>query len=334
MRETRSLISISLPTILTTLLTVNCGGVASDDDVDVDAGATDTTAPTVVSISPAQGSTQVIDVPVTITFSEEMERSSVATQFPGARLVWNAAGTSVEIFIDFPFAATPQPFVVNLPTTVSDLAGNGLEDPVASSFTLASLHALSIPFDAALSGNRAVGCPAGTFITAGDQESTDPACPSTITFGGISFPLATLPPRNQILALRKAFVRTQVVSVRGNPNAVSGAFVVDHVILASRNDLIAPVFKTQNALTMFQAGTITVGSPLELDVATLLDKSALDGDANFQLRFRPTNSSNADDVTDNVFLRRGADENDGLIAPGLPEPDAANAMRLEIEFFQ
>ncbi|MEO8702902.1 MAG: Ig-like domain-containing protein [Kofleriaceae bacterium] len=318
-------------------LGIGCGGVAKeDDDSSPDAGdPADTIAPTVLTISPTAATTQVTDVPVILEFSEPMDRASVAAQFPGASFVWNADGTRVEITIAFPFAATPQPFVVSLGTTVSDVAGNGLEDPFTSSFTLAALHTLTILHDPALSGNRAVGCAAGTFVQAGDQANTDVNCPSTITFGGVSFPLAVLPPHNQILALRKASLKTQVISAGGNLNAANfGSITVDHVIMASRNDLTAPLFKTQNALTMFQAGAIVVGNPLELDVATLLDKSWLDADANFQLRFHPTGTSDADIDDDTVVLRRTGDENDGIVAPGLAEPDEANRMRLELEFFQ
>jgi hypothetical protein len=326
---------LGLAFISSTIITLGCGGAAKPTAPDVDAsGGGDTTPPTVVSISPQDMVTQVVDVPVVLTFSEAMDQASVEAVFPGATFTWNSDGTSVEIKIDFPFDMIPKTFPVNLPTTVTDLAGNGLAEPFASSFVLAELHSQTILHDPALSGNRAVGCAAGTFVLAGDQASTDPNCPSTITFGGVSFPLAGLPARAQILAVRHASVKTEVISVRGNPNAVGGKFIVDHVILASRNDLTAPVFKQENALTMFEEGTIVVGNPVALDVATLLDKSWTDNDANFQLRFHQVNVSNADVNDDMVLLRRAADENDGIVAPGLPEPDEANQMRLEIEFFQ
>lgn len=324
------------PASILSVLALFLGGCGSVSSGDLDAGNNgDPTPPEVVSISPAHEATQVMDEPVVIEFSKPMDQSTVAEAFPGATLVWNSAGTQVEITIDYPFAATAVPFTVALPVTVTDLDGNGLAQAFSITFVLAALVAVTVEFEPALSGNRPPGCSSGTFIMAGDTETDHDTCPGVVRFGAVSFSMADLPDHEDILAVRSAFVRSQVISVDGNPNDPAlGAYVVDHIVIEARGDMIDPTFKSQAALMLFQPGDIVVGEPVELEVTPLVAASWADGDASFQLRFSPAEQTNNDAVRDSLFLRRTAEENPGIVADGVTEPDEANRMRLEIEYFQ
>ena len=324
--------------ILWLIAGVGCGGVdddvAGDPDGGVDGG--DDTPPTIVSFSPENGSNAVFEERISIEFSEPMDQSSVELAFEGGAFSWNAAGTEVDIDVSLPFASTRTLHLLTVPETVTDLAGNPMAEAFTSSVTLAALIEATIDLDGTLSGNAATGCSSGTFVQAGDNASTDANCPSTIEHAGISFSLAGLPPIGDVLAVRGALVRTQLISTTGDPtDATLGAMVVDHILISARGEVSdPPTVKTADAATFFTPADVAVGDPLVLDVLALVEQSWRDGDPNFQLRIRPSGTSNADDVSDLIRLRRTADENDGIVDPSLPEPDADNRMRLEIEYFE
>lgn len=323
--------------ILWLIAGVGCGSV--DDDVagDPDGGVDgDDTAPTIVSFSPENGSNAVFEERISIEFSEPMDQSSVELAFEGGTFSWNAAGTEVDIDVPFPFAGTRIVHLITVPETVTDLAGNPMAEAFTSSITLAALIEATIDLDGTLSGNASTGCSSGTFVQAGDNQSSDANCPSTIENAGISFSLAGLPPLGDVVAVRNALVRTQLISTAGDPaDPTLGAMVVDHILISARGEISdPPTVKTADAATFFAPGDVAIGDPLDLDVLSLLEQSWEDGDPNFQLRIRPSGTSNADDVRDLVRLRRTADENDGIVDPSLPEPDAGNRMRLEIEYFE
>jgi hypothetical protein len=332
MREPRSLLELAP---LALALGWGCGSVTADDE-DIDAGdPRETTPPEVVSISPGDEASQVMDEPVIIEFSEAMDQVTLAPVFPDGTFSWNAAGTRVEVTTEFPFADTPRAHTITLPITVTDLAGNGLAEPFSVGFVLAELHNVTIDHDPSLSGNQS--CQSGTFIQAGDGRGiTADTCPDEVNHAGISFLLeGSLPAHGNILRLRRAEVRTQVISVLGDPAAL-GDFVVERVGFTSRSFIAAPdSFQDQSFGVLFGANgvPIAVGEPVTLDVTAPLDMSWADA-VPFQIRVFPGGGSNLDGTSDAVRLRRAGDENDGIVAPGLTEPDEANRMRLEVEYFE
>jgi len=295
----------------------------------------DGTPPTVVSIDPADGASQVIDQAITIHFSEPMAQATVQAAFADATFSWNGDGTEVAITTAFPFAETPKAYTVTLPTTVTDAHGTPLAAAVTSTFALAALKTATIGHQGSLIGNHAAPCAYGTFLQTGDMRSDHPTCPNAIIYGGISFALADLPAHDAILELRAATVRTQVLKTAGEPGAAAlGGLVVDHVTFASGSAIATAEVHQQAFATWFAAGPIETGAAVSLDVTAQLERSWSDAVPSFQLRVYPRGGSNRDAVTDLVYLRRGADENDGIVGEGVADPDAANRLRLEVQYFQ
>ncbi|HNT74340.1 MAG TPA: Ig-like domain-containing protein, partial [Anaerolineae bacterium] len=112
----------------------------------------DTTPPTVLSVSPADGATEVaVSAPIIITFSEAINAAafaySAAPDPGGWAMVWNGAGTQVTL--------THAPLAYNTHYTVTvaaapDLAGNPLTAaPYAWTFVTiphAPNHLIFLPF--------------------------------------------------------------------------------------------------------------------------------------------------------------------------------------------
>jgi hypothetical protein len=304
------------------------GGSSDAGDGDgVDAGRGDLEPPTVVSISPADQASQVMDQPVVIAFSEPMNQASVQEAFPGATNVrWNDAGTTITFTIAFPFSGQPSVYVITVPTSVEDLAGNALERAQTSTVVLAALSSVTIDHTAAQTGNQIRGRSAGTFLMSGD------AADDLLRYGGLTFSLSALPPRDTILAIRKAVVRTQVISIGNDPNSPGlTGFVVDHVTFTGRNIADASVQQAGFA-TLFTPGSIQVGARVGLPVAAQLDRSWTDAAETLQLRIYPA-ASNDNQTEDSVYLRRAGMENGGIVDDSLTEPDPPNRLRLEIEYF-
>src|SRR5262245_36842109 len=295
----------------------------------------DGTPPTVVSIDPADGASQVIDQPIKIHFSEPMAQATVQAAFTDATFAWNGDGTEVAITIAFPFAETPKAYTATLPTTVTDAHGTPLAEEVTSTFALAALKTATIGHQGNLIGNQAAPCGYGTFLQIGDTRSDHATCPSAVNYGGISFALGDLPAHGDVLKLRAATVRTQVLKTAGDPGAAAlGGIVVDHVTYAAPSAIATAEVHQQAFATWFAVGPIQTGAAVSLDVTAQLERSWSEAATSFQLRVYPRSGSNRDAVNDLIYLRRGADENDGIVGEGVADPDEANRLRLEVQYFQ
>lgn len=116
--------------------------------------ATDTTAPTVSSISPADGSTSIdITESLTVTLSENMHEASLidgyhvvltdkttgatASDCPALTLTYNSSTFELTVNPDSSLTASTE-YVLTIGTGVKDLAGNHLASTWASSFTTAA----------------------------------------------------------------------------------------------------------------------------------------------------------------------------------------------------
>jgi hypothetical protein len=289
----------------------------------------DTIPPEVVELSPADGADQIYDETITIAFSEPMDQASVAAAFPEAGgLVWDAAGMEVQIAISFPFADVPVLHDVVVPTSVTDLAGNHLAEPVVVSIGLAALERVTLLHDPDLSGffveSEFSHLP---YLLVGDLSSNE------LILTGVSFSLANLPEAKSVLAIRRASFRSQMLGMDGDVNDPGlGGVVVDHVTFDSPAHLGDPTVWEAAFASLFAAGQAAPGKLVDVDVSGQLAQAWSAGNEHFQLRFHPT-SSNDDGLQDLVVLRRTADEEDGDVPEGLPEPDPEHLPRIEIEYF-
>lgn len=104
-------------------------------------GGTDTTAPTVVSTSPANGATSIPrTAPISVTFSENLDSASVTN----AAFSFNNGVTGTIVVSGAVATLTPTPSLPasttitgTLSTAIKDRAGNPLAAPVTFQFTTA-----------------------------------------------------------------------------------------------------------------------------------------------------------------------------------------------------
>ena len=104
-------------------------------------GGTDTTAPTVVSTSPANGATSVPrTAPISVTFSENLDSATVTN----AAFSFNNGVTGTIVVSGAVATLTPTPSLPasttvtgTLSTAIKDRAGNPLAAPVTFQFTTA-----------------------------------------------------------------------------------------------------------------------------------------------------------------------------------------------------
>ncbi len=248
--------------------------------------------PEVVFFEPADGATQVYDPTVTIVFNEPVVQPSLEAAFPeGSDFSWSEDGTQVEFEIELPFEDVPVMHALEVPTSVTDLAGNALPEPFISTFELASLTTTTLPFEP-----DASTCCHGLFdfLLSGDADS------NALFHAGISFPLAALPP--SMLAVRSATLEATVTDLSGNiQDPAFGRFVVDHVAFAHRDEIDAPTLLETDFATMFEAGGAAEGAIAGIEVTDQLAAS-WDAEAeSFQLRLHPE-ASNGDGMSDAILF--------------------------------
>ena len=105
------------------------------------AGATDVTAPTVASVFPTDGSTNVpVNEIISVTFSEAMNSSTITTGnitfSPTVTGNWTYnAGTLTASFTPSTNMSTNTLYTVTVGTAVQDAAGNSIAVPEVWSFT-------------------------------------------------------------------------------------------------------------------------------------------------------------------------------------------------------
>jgi hypothetical protein len=288
-------------------------------------GPGDTTPPEVVDFLPADGTSHVWDETLTISFSEPMDQASVAAAFPEASgFTWDEAGMQVEIANTFPFQSVPVLHYLVVPTSVTDLAGNGLAEPVVVTIELAALQTVDLLHEPALTG-YSLGGFTGAWFVCGDAHD------GSLAYGGISFSLDGL---DSALAIRRATFRSQVLQIDGDIDDPGlGGVVMDHVVFDGISDLEDSAALEKAFAPVFVSRDVAVGEVVDVDVTDQLEWSWSAGIAYFQLRIHSV-TSNDDMSQDLLWLRRGADEDDSLVSDGFTEPDPDNQSRIEIVYFQ
>lgn len=110
------------------------------------AGATtsDTTAPTIVSIVPADGAKGIaLDAKIVVTFSEAVDKASaeaaLTSSVGNVNVAWNAAGTALTAtpatLLSYPTDGSTKSYSVQFGTDLKDSAGNHLAAAFSSSFS-------------------------------------------------------------------------------------------------------------------------------------------------------------------------------------------------------
>ncbi|MEM6993054.1 MAG: Ig-like domain-containing protein [Myxococcota bacterium] len=289
----------------------------------------DTEPPSVLVSDPAHGATSVIDQPVRITFDEPMDTASVEAAFPEAEnFVWSRGDVEVEFDLAFPFTDESSLFDLVVPATVRDVAGNEMGEDFVATVGLAALQTITLEHDGGLTGHSSAGiAQSGGFFYVGDSTA------DTLRYGGVSFALSGLPAYDEVLGVVSATYRTQVVNTVGDPSQDElGGWYVDHAEFASVSG-IATATVLEAEFDTILGDDPAPGDLIDLDVTGQLEQTWSGGDTtHFQLRMHPAGVA-ADGLGDVVTLRRGADENNGIIHESIVDPDEANRSRLVVEYF-
>jgi hypothetical protein len=226
-------------------------GTAGTDGADAggdasDAPPPDTTAPTIVSVSPADGSSGVRkDVSISITFSEPMNRERTQAAYSSADLApsavtfaWSADDTVltidpvsdlVYVADTVPLRASPKKYSFTLTSAATDRAGNGLASEFAGSFTtsrqVTQMLAAQVWKLEELGAERGVfDCTQGSLFI-GETATGGPTAYQVALF---QFDLSALAPGVQSFV--EATLRAQQGESLGTPFGAShlGDVVVDH----------------------------------------------------------------------------------------------------------
>lgn len=160
-----------------------------DDKPETGSVVPDVTPPTILSISPADGTKKLEDdVKIVVTFSEPMAKAATEGAFaidPSSKTsgpaiaTWNEAGTVLTIDPKAAYASgtdvtavTAVPLAFSIGTAAKDVAGNALTAGAKASVWLYRQITQEAPLHASLFGNtRSGGSTRYSFIAAGD--STD-----------------------------------------------------------------------------------------------------------------------------------------------------------------
>jgi hypothetical protein len=169
----------------------------------VNPGATvDTTAPTIVSITPNDGATGVAkDANIVVTFSEAMNQAATQTAFqsadlPAAVFTWNSPteltvnpSTDLTYLVTTTAGTMPKKYAFSLTNTATDLAGNKLSTTNSSFSTFKEVTTKVSSTDALTGDVRSSGA-VFQFPTFGPGDSADNTGYQSFT----SFDLSALPP--------------------------------------------------------------------------------------------------------------------------------------------
>ncbi len=218
---------------------------------------TDTTHPTVTSVTPPNGATAVgQNTPVILTFSKPLNPSTVNSSnfslFNGSKAISTNISISPDSSTVTLTGALPSGALINVEVTtgVTDLVGNALASNFSSSFTAATVTPSTNPTVVTMRpASGATGVPANTPIT---LITSSPMNPSTIP-GALNvrakFPVLSLDATGQSIlftpaapfaagALVQVFLGTSATDVNGNTlTNFTGSFTV----LASQQTTVPSV---------------------------------------------------------------------------------------------
>ncbi len=256
--------------------------------------AHDTTAPEIVSVTPAAGATGVThDANIAIVFSEPMDAASVeaayASSSPGIQpgevsFTWENDGATLVIVPNAPLAYSPDDtyltYTFTLAATATDEAGNPLAGAYSGSFS--TMRTLTTALTANLSGEMAApGNVSARYATEFVGVVDDPNTPLCYR-AFFSFPLDGLPPGLEEVVSG----RLTLYATAHNDAARAGDYRLDHVDFGAEldgDDYGAPFFvdaTRSSLLYLIKSGeTVT-------DVTAWTQDAFAAGAERFQVRVR------------------------------------------------
>jgi hypothetical protein len=318
-------------------LTASSSGAASvTATINVNPGATvDTTAPTIVSVTPADGATGVVkDANIVVTFSEAMNQAATQLAFQSADLTpavfsWNSpTELVVNPNVDLTYLATtnagvaPKKYTFSLTNTATDLAGNKLSTTTSSFSTLKEVTNTLSSTDALTGDVRSNGA-VGMDSVFGPGDSINNTGYQSFT----SFDLSGLPPAltsaTILSAALKVFAQTDTGTPYTNLTVCTGtgtqqvceSLVVESVGFGTTLDATAPNKIPFSAVKSFGCGSlVTTSCNPVAGLNTINALAALKADwdnratlvrgSRSQYKFRFAKGSNGDGINDYINLTR------------------------------
>jgi hypothetical protein len=280
----------------------------------------DTTAPSIVSITPHNGVIGVTkDSSIVITFSEAMDKTRTeqafsSTTLPGFSFSWNEDGTVLTVVpsSDLLYSFEGKVYSFSLSAGATDLSGNALQGaPISSSFT--TLRQITVfldsvaPADGSLRDedgaiNPPASC-AGESICVGDSGINGPLDNSTY-LGFLSFDLSSLP--EALTEITAASLRITQTNTTGAPYTDLGDLLWDHVFydVLDANDAGTPALAVSGQLLSADAGNSTKTTDATSAVQNDWSNRAERGKRS-QYRLRFAEETDNDGSTDVAFFTSG-----------------------------
>lgn len=282
-------------------------------------GAGDTTAPTVVSVSPAADAKGVVeDATIQVTFSEPMNSGQAAAAFDSADLAdsavmfsWNTDATVLTISPNspLPYASGTDPqvvlanrFSVSILTAIEDLAGNPLAARRDWSFeTLREIEQIFVAVGRTVTNEippagvvqECDNSPLFVGIGAGDGVSNEQVV------GIANFDVSALPAG--IASFETATFEATKVGIVSQPFTGLGQVVVDHTNLdfdaLKAADVTSTPLRSLGVLAA-TAGTIPASTPDSIDVLAAVqddyaNRSARGNSSQYRLRYEVATDSDS-----------------------------------------
>jgi hypothetical protein len=282
---------------------LGCGSVEDPDPKDMG----DTTAPTIVSVTPSAGQAGVpASATIVITFSEPMDRVATEAAYSSQHLPagsvtmsWNETSDTLTITPNQPLALAEgignDPSVTEaklyalwITTAALDSAGNPLAEQLQLEFTTQKHMATTAPFNRELTRYRVSN--GGVSAIGADLRIGDNAM---LTYRGfVTFDLSALPEGIEIATAELGVSQTAIV---GTPFDL-GALSTVHVTYALVNGVAwsAPALSTMDPLTTTAAlgpRTVDISAAVAEDYA---DRIARGNYAQFRLEFPKPNNNDVD----------------------------------------
>lgn len=244
--------------------------------------AGDTSAPSIVSVVPANAATGVQnDANIVITFSEAMNKLATQSAYQSAsggilpaqvQFTWNTEGTILTIDPNSnlsynggsdPAAVNAREYAYQVTTVATDLAGNALS-PAANSFKTLRRITQNLPALASLSGDvRADGLT--NICNAGRPCAGDSGTAANAQYKGfVSFNMTDIPAG--VHSFEFANLNMNQVVVSGVPYAaLGGTLLLDHISFATMN--LASAF---NGTSLGAIGTLSSDATLGYKTLSVL----------------------------------------------------------------
>jgi hypothetical protein len=305
---TSTTVSVTSNKTFTLTATNEVGSVTQSASVSVGTGA-DTTAPTVLSVDPANNAKGVRDdANIVITFSEEMDQAATqaayqSTDLPASEVTfsWNAEGTVLTIqpndFLEY--AAGEDPSIEAVIYTfyvgaAKDVAGNSLI-PFSSSFSTLKVIVISIYATATLDGDcygsESCDTSSTTFLV-GDLATapTDSGYRSFVSFDLTSIPVGVVTDEARLI------INKEGTNFNPDPYAL-GSMLLEHVNYGdslSGEDYDTPVLAD---LGIYDSASAPATGYLASDVTSavnddLANRAVRGSRSQYRLRFPIENNDN------------------------------------------